>query len=102
MTTSAVRVSLPFHLQTLAKCGPEVIVELPGPVTADAILDAVEARYPMLCGTIRDHATKKRRPLLRYFVCQRDASHDPTDAELPTAIANGQEPFIVWGALSGG
>lgn len=102
MTTSSVRVSLPFHLQTLAKCGPEVIVSVQGSVTADAILDALEAAYPMLCGTIRDHVTKRRRPLLRYFVCQRDASHDPTDAELPRAIADGYEPFIVWGALSGG
>ncbi len=102
MTTSRVRVELPFHLQTLARTSAEVCVEVSHPVTADSVIDAIEARYPMLCGTIRDHVTKQRRPFLRYFVCQQDLSHQAPDVPLPDAIADGSEPFIIWGALSGG
>ena len=99
---SEVRVQLPFHLQNLARVGSEIVITVSDPVTADSILDEVERLYPMLCGTIRDHVTKKRRPFLRYFVCQKDFSHRPTDEELPDAIKAGSEPFIVWGSLSGG
>jgi len=99
---SDIRVQLPFHLQNLAHVGPEIVLSVSDPVTADSILDEVERRYPMLCGTIRDHVTKKRRPFLRYFVCQKDFSHRSTDEELPEAIKAGSEPFIVWGSLSGG
>ncbi len=102
MTTSVIRVELPFHLQTLARVGPEVSVEVEHPLTQSAVLDAIEAHYPMLCGTVRDHVTKKRRPFLRYFGCQKDLSHEPPDSILPDAICNGTEPFIIWGALSGG
>ena len=77
-------------------------LEVPLPVTAGTVLDALESKYPMLCGTIRDHVTKQRRPFLRYFGCQKDLSHDPPDQPLPAAITNGQEPLIIWGALSGG
>lgn len=100
--TTAIRVSLPYHLQNLARVGPEISVEVDGPVTVESILDAVEAQYPMLCGTIRDHATRRRRPFLRYFCCQKDISHDPVNLPLPDLILNGTEPLIVWGALSGG
>lgn len=102
MTTSRVRVELPFHLRNLARSGSEVILDVPDPVTADGILNALEACYPMLCGTVRDHVSKQRRPFLRYFGCQQDLSHDPADKPLPAAIASGAEPFIIWGALSGG
>ncbi len=102
MTTTRIRVELPFHLQTLARVAAEINLDVEEPVTANAVVDAIEARYPMLCGTIRDHVTKKRRPFLRYFGCQRDLSHDPTDAPLPAAISSGTAPFIIWGALSGG
>ncbi len=102
MTTAIIRVELPYHLQNLARVGAEISLDVEAPVTASSILDALEARYPMLCGTVRDHVTKKRRPFLRYFGCQRDLSHDPTDTPLPEPIAVGTEPFIIWGALSGG
>ncbi len=102
MTTAVIRVELPYHLQNLARAGTEVSLEVPFPITAAAILDALEARYPMLCGTIRDHVTKQRRPFLRYFACQQDLSHDPTDSPLPEAVVSGAEPFIIWGALAGG
>jgi hypothetical protein len=102
MTTAIVRVELPYHLQNLARVGPEVLLEVSSPITASAILDALETRYPMLCGTIRDHMTKQRRPFLRYFACRQDLSHDPTDSPLPDSIAAGTEPFIIWGALAGG
>lgn len=102
MTSSIIRVELPFHLQTLARTASEVQLEVAMPVTAAAVLDALEARYPMLRGTVRDHVTKQRRPFLRYFACQQDLSHDPVDTPLPAAICNGTEPFIIWGALSGG
>lgn len=102
MTTAVIRVMLPYHLQNLAHVGPEISLEVEGPITPGSVLDTIETRYPMLCGTIRDHVTKKRRPFLRYFGCEKDLSHDPPDSPLPEAIANGAEPFIIWGALSGG
>ncbi len=93
---------MPYHLQTLAKIGSEIRLELPSPVTPDSVLDAIESSYPALRGTIRDHTTKKRRPLLRYFVCEQDISHEPTDKPLPDAVLIGAEPFIIWGAVAGG
>jgi sulfur-carrier protein len=102
MTTAVIRVELPYHLQNLARVGPEISIEVEGMITPCSIVDEVEARYPMLCGTIRDHVTKQRRPFLRYFGCQQDLSHDPTDAPLPEAIVSGAEPFIIWGAIAGG
>jgi sulfur-carrier protein len=102
MTMALIRVELPYHLQNLARVAPEVTLEVPFTVTAGTVLDALESRYPMLCGTIRDHVTKQRRPFLRYFGCQKDLSHDPPDQPLPDAITSGQEPLIIWGALSGG
>jgi sulfur-carrier protein len=97
-----IRVLLPYHLQTLAKTRSEVALEVVGPVTQRSILDALEARYPVLCGTIRDHVTQQRRPLLRFFVCEEDVSHDSPDAVLPEAIATGAEPFWIVGAIAGG
>ena len=102
MTTAVIRVELPYHLQNLARVGPEISLEVEGPITARSIVDALEARYPMLCGTIRDHVTKQRRPFLRYFACQQDLSHGPVDTPLPDAIVSGAEPFIIWGAIAGG
>jgi hypothetical protein len=93
---------LPFHLRTLAKCSEEVSLDVASPVTPRAILDALEARYPMLNGTIRDHVTKERRPLLRFFCCEEDISHDSPDAALPDAVANGTQPFLIVGAIAGG
>jgi sulfur-carrier protein len=97
-----IRVTLPLHLRTLAQINGEVTLDVDGAVTQRAILDALEAGYPMLRGTIRDHATLERRPFLRFFVCNEDASLDPPDAPLPEAIANGAEPFMVVGAIAGG
>ena len=97
-----IRVVLPFHLQTLANCGAEVSVEVDGPVTQRTVLDALEARYPMLRGTVREHVTLKRRPRVRFFADGEDVSHDPPDAELPEAIAAGRQPFMIVGAISGG
>jgi len=97
-----IRVIIPHHLRTLAKTGAEVQIDVEGPVTQRAILDALEARYPMLRGTIRDHVTQKRRPFLRFFVCEEDWSLEPPDALLPEAIASGKEPFFVIGAIAGG
>lgn len=102
MTEHMIRVVLPFHLQTLAKVGSEVTVKVSDRATYECVIEALEQAYPMLCGTIRDHVTKKRRPLLRYFVCSKDVSHDPTDSLLPQAVLDGSEPFIVWGAIAGG
>ena len=102
MTTAIIRVELPYHLQNLARVGAEVSLEVLAPITANSVLDALETRYPMLCGTIRDHVTKQRRPFLRYFACQQDLSLDPTDLPLPAGISSGTEPFIIWGALAGG
>ena len=97
-----IRVALPAHLRTLARSGPEVSLEVAGPVTQCAVLDALEARYPMLRGTIRDHVTLERRPFLRFFACEQDLSHEPTDAPLPEAVASGAEPLIIIGAIAGG
>jgi hypothetical protein len=97
-----IRVALPQHLQTLARVGPEVQLQVEGAVTTRAILDALEAEYPVLRGTIRDYGTLKRRAYLRFFGCAEDLSFEGPDAPLPQAIATGAEPFIVLGALSGG
>ncbi len=97
-----IRVELPFHLRNLANTGREVTVEVHGPVTQRAVLDALEASYPMLRGTIRDHVTKQRRPFLRFFACAEDLSHEPPDAPLPDAVVTGAEPFSVVGAMAGG
>jgi sulfur-carrier protein len=97
-----IRVSLPHHLRTLAQVGSEVELEIDGHATQRSVLDALEARYPMLRGTIRDHVTGQRRPFLRFFACEQDLSHQPPDAPLPGAVASGAEPFIVIGAIAGG
>lgn len=97
-----IRVILPYHLQTLAKVGGEVKLDVAGPVTARSIVDAIEVRYPMLRGTIRDHVTGQRRPLLRFFACEEDVSHESPDAPLPEAVASGAEPFWIVGAIAGG
>jgi molybdopterin synthase sulfur carrier subunit len=97
-----IRVILPYHLRTLAQVGAEVQLDVEAPVTQRSVLDALEARYPMLRGTIRDHVTLKRRPLLRFFACEEDISHEPPDAHLPDAIASGAEPFFIIGAIAGG
>ena len=97
-----IRVVLPHHLRTLAKVDGEVRVEIAAPITQGSILDALEARYPMLRGTIRDHATRRRRPLVRFFACSEDVTHDAPDAPLPNAVASGAEPFLIMGAIAGG
>ena len=97
-----IRVLLPYHLRNLAGVGKEVSVPVDPPVTPRAILDALELGYPMLRGTIRDHASKERRPMLRYFACGEDVSHEPMDLPLPAAIASGDEPFRIVGAIAGG
>jgi hypothetical protein len=97
-----IRVVLPFHLRTLARVDGEVQLELDGPVTQCSVLDALEARYPVLRGTIRDHVTQQRRPFLRFFACEQDLSHEPPDALLPEAVAKGDQPFLVVGAIAGG
>ncbi len=97
-----IRVVLPYHLRTLAQVGPEVQLDVAPPISVRSVLDALEARYPMLRGTIRDHVTLQRRPLLRFFACEQDVSLDPPDTPLPEAIASGQEPLWVVGAIAGG
>lgn len=97
-----IRVVLPYHLRNLARVGAEVQIDVQGPVTQRSVLDALEARYPMLCGTIRDHGSDRRRPMLRFFACQEDLSHEPPDAPLPEAVASGAEPFWIIGAIAGG
>lgn len=97
-----IRVVLPFHLRTLAKIEGDVSLDLGAPVTVEAVLDAIEAQYPMLCGTIRDHTTKKRRPFIRFFACEQDLSHDPADTLLPADVISGKEPLLVVGAMAGG
>ena len=97
-----IRVVLPAHLRTLAGVEGELKLEVEGAATARAVLDTLEARYPMLRGTIRDHATQRRRAFVRFFACGEDLSHDPADKPLPLAVANGREPFVVLGALAGG
>lgn len=97
-----IRVVLPFHLRNLARVDGEVRLELPAPVTVRAVLDALETNFPMLRGTIRDHGTLKRRAFVRFFVCQEDWSSESPDATLPETVANGEEPFLIVGAMAGG
>ena len=97
-----IRVVLPHHLRTLARVDGDVMIEIEGQATLRAILDALEAHYPVLQGTIRDHGTLKRRAFLRYFACEQDLSHEPPDAILPAQVASGAEPFLIIGALAGG
>ncbi len=99
---SIIRVVLPYHLRNLARVDAEVSLEVPAPVTIRRVLDVVEARYPMLCGTIRDHVTQQRRPFLRFFACEEDLSHDSPDDPLPDEIAKGKEPLLIIGAIAGG
>lgn len=97
-----IRVVLPFHLRNLADVGREVVLDVDGPVTLSLLLDALEAQYPVLRGTIRDHATKERRAFVRFFACEQDLSHEPPDSLLPDAVMSGDEPFMVVGAMAGG
>jgi len=97
-----IRVTLPPHLRKLAQVEGEVMLNVEGPVTQRSVLDALEAGYPMLRGTIRDHVTQKRRAFVRFFACSEDLSHEPPDAPLPDAIATGKEPFMIVGAIAGG
>ena len=97
-----IRVELPYHLRTLARVGAEVEIDVEGAVTQRSIVDAIEGRYPMLRGTIRDHVTKQRRPFLRFFACEEDLSHQDSNTPLPTAVAVGAEPFLIIGAIAGG
>ena len=97
-----IRVVLPFHLRTLAHVDSEVNLEVEGVVTQRAVLDALEARYPVLRGTMRDHVTRQRRPFIRFFACQEDLSHESPDSPLPDSVAQGAEPFVVLGAIAGG
>jgi sulfur-carrier protein len=97
-----VRVVLPAHLRTLARVDAEVPLPLDGPATVGGVLDAIEARYPVLRGAIRDHVTGRRRPFVRFFACEQDLSHDPSDTPLPEAVLSGDEPFLVVGAMAGG
>ena len=97
-----IRIILPQHLRTLAHVGSEVTLEVQGPATLSSVLDTLEARYPMLRGTIRDHVTQQRRPFVRFFACEQDLSHESPDAPLPEAVASGAEPFLIVGAIAGG
>lgn len=97
-----IRVVIPFHLRLMAQITGEVQVEVPPPITQRSVLDAVEARYPMLRGTIRDHVTQIRRPFLRLYACEQDLSHESPDTPLPEPVASGKEPYLVIGAISGG
>ena len=97
-----IRIVLPHHLQTLARVYSEVKLDVEGPITQRTVLDALETRYPVLRGTMRDHGTGKRRPLLRFFACEQDLSHDSPDAPLPSAVASGAEPYCIIGAIAGG
>jgi len=97
-----IRVELPAHLRTLAHVSSEIQLEVEGPATQRSVLDTLEARYPVLRGTIRDHVTQQRRPFLRFFACEEDLSHEPPDAPLPEVVALGKEPFIIIGAIAGG
>ncbi|WP_255620684.1 MoaD/ThiS family protein [Pseudonocardia sp. DSM 110487] len=102
MTTATVRVKLPAHLRKLARVDGEVRLDVPAPVTQRSVLDALEARHPVLRGTIRDHDTRRRRAFVRFFACEQDLSHDEPDAPLPGEVATGKEPFLVVGAMAGG
>jgi hypothetical protein len=97
-----IRVQIPYHLRNLAQVGGEIVLEVAAPLTLRVVLDALEARYPMLRGTIRDHTTGQRRPFLRFFACEEDLSHEPPDALLPEAVAMGKEPLLIIGAIAGG
>lgn len=97
-----VRVILPQHLRTLARVSSEVTLDVSSLVTIDSVLDALESQYPMLRGTIRDHATKRRRPFIRFFACEQDISHEPPDTLLPEAVMTGAEPLLIVGAMAGG
>jgi molybdopterin synthase sulfur carrier subunit len=97
-----IRVALPAHLRTLAGVDGEVTLDIDGPLTQRSVLDALEARYPTLCGTVRDHVTQQRRAYVRFFACEQDLSNDSPDAPLPDAVATGAEPFLIVGALAGG
>lgn len=97
-----ISVVLPYHLRNLANVGREVRIDLEGPVTQRALLDALESRYPVLRGAIRDHVTLRRRAFLRFFACEEDVSHEPPDSPLPEAVASGREPFLIVGAIAGG
>lgn len=96
------RVVLPFHLRKLAQVDGEVNLDVPAPVTVGAVLNALEARYPVLRGTVRDHVTLKRRPFIRFFACKEDLSLEPVETPLPPAVVNGEEPFLIIGAMAGG
>ena len=100
--TSTVQVQIPYHLRNLARIDGDVTLEVASPVTIRSVLDALEARYPMLCGTIRDHDTLQRRPFLRFFACEEDLTHQSPDVPLPDAVASGEEPFLIVGAIAGG
>ena len=102
VTTHAVRLTLPAHLREMARVHGEVLLEVPGEVTQRSVLDALEAQYPMLRGTIRDRATARRRAFVRFFACEEDLSHDAPDTPLPERVATGEEPFMVVGAMAGG
>jgi hypothetical protein len=97
-----IRVVLPAHLRELARVGAEVTLDVPAPVTMGSTLDALERRFPMLEGTIRDHATQRRRAFVRFFACEQDLSHDAADAPLPESVVSGAEPFLIVGAIAGG
>lgn len=97
-----IRVVLPFHLRNLARVDGEVELDVANPVTLGAVLDALESRYPVLSGTIRDHGTLKRRPFVRFFACKEDLSHDPPEKSLPDEVVSGAEPFLIVGAMAGG
>jgi molybdopterin synthase sulfur carrier subunit len=97
-----IRVMLPQHLRTLARVDGEVELEVTGPVTQSSVLDALESKYPALCGTIRDHDTQKRRAFIRFFACEEDLSHEPPETPLPEAVAKGVEPLLIIGAIAGG
>ncbi|MGB7438703.1 MAG: MoaD/ThiS family protein [Candidatus Acidiferrum sp.] len=97
-----IRVVLPAHLRTLARVSDEVELQIAGAITQRSVVDALEARYPMLRGTIRDHVTQQRRPFLRFFACEEDLSHESPDAVLPEAVAKGEEPLLIIGAIAGG
>ena len=99
---SMIRVVIPYHLRTLAQVEGELKLDVPAPVTQRAVIDALEARFPVLRGTIRDHGSDKRRPLVRFFACEEDLSHDSPDKPLPERVARGEEPFFVIGAIAGG
>ena len=102
ISTVAIRVKLPYHLRNLARVGSEVKIDVPGAITLRSVLDALEKKFPMLKGTIRDHVTKQRRAYLRFYACGEDLSHDPPDQALPDRVVNGEEPLIVLGAIAGG